>query len=188
MPAHLVPSGSPWLKQLCHLQAQPSPGQSCRRQKSLGSMHLGSLECLTLWNPVNCGLSGFSVRGVLQARIVTRVGCHTLLEDYTSCSSSYQLPCAPGVARAPATQADAPPPHLALTWADPSPSGQSQEKTPVDDPHVEVQIKPQLNPRDSVAKEEDPNPSHQLYKLHIKSTWSTRQTLCLWNIEHRVCG
>ena len=41
---------------------------------------------------------------------------------------------------------------------------------PVDDPHVEVEIKPQLKPRGSVAKEEDPKPSHQLYKLQIKST------------------
>jgi len=42
----------------------------------------------------------------------------------------------------------------------------------VDDPNVEVEIKPQLKPRGSVAKEKDPNPkpSHQLYKLQIKST------------------
>ena len=52
----------------------------------------------------------------------------------------------------------------------------------MDDPHVEVAIKPQLKPRGSVAKEEDPKPSHQLYKLQIKSTRSTRQTLCLWEI------
>ena len=45
-----------------------------------------------------------------------------------------------------------------------------QEQTPVDDSHVEVEIKPQLKPRGSVAKEEDPKPSHQLYKLQSKST------------------
>ena len=28
-----------------------------------------------------------------------------------------------------------------------------------------VEIKPQLKPRDTVSKEEDPKPSHQLYKL-----------------------
>jgi len=39
----------------------------------------------------------------------------------------------------------------------------------VDDPHAEVETKPQLKPRGSMAKEEDPNPSHQLYKLQIKS-------------------
>ena len=47
---------------------------------------------------------------------------------------------------------------------------------------TEVKIKPQLKPRGSVAKEEDPKPSHQLYKLQVKSTRSTRQNLCLWNI------
>jgi len=80
------------------------------------------------------------------------------------------------------TQAAAPPPHLALTGANPSPPGQPQEQNPVDDPHAEVEIKPQLKPKGSVAKEEDPKPSHQLYKLQIKSTRSTRQTLCLWNV------
>ena len=53
------------------------------------------------------------------------------------------------------TQAAAPPPHLGLTGADPRPPGQPQEQTPVD-PHAEVEIKPQLKPRGSVAKEEDP--------------------------------
>ena len=46
----------------------------------------------------------------------------------------------------------------------------------MDNPHVEVEIKPQLKSRGSVTKEEDPKPSHQLYKLQIKSTQSTRQT------------
>ena len=72
--------------------------------------------------------------------------------------------------RSPATQAAAPPPHLALTGANPTPSGQPEEQSPVYDPHGEVEIKPQLKPKGSVAKEEDPKPSHQLYKLQIKST------------------
>ena len=76
----------------------------------------------------------------------------------------------PGAARIHETQAAAPPPHLALTEANPSPPGQPQEQTPVDGPHAEVEIKSQLKPRGSVAKEEDPKPSHQLYKLQIKST------------------
>ena len=114
--------------------------------------------------------------------IVAKTGCHTLLDHCISCCPSRQLPWVPGAARIPATQATAPPPHLAHTWADPSPPGQTQEQTPVDDPHAEVEIKPQLKPRWSMAKEEDPQPSHQLYKLQIKSTGSTRQTLCLWNI------
>ena len=65
--------------------------------------------------------------------------------------------------------------HHLHTWP-------SQEQTPVDGPHAEVEIKPQLKPRGSVAKEGHPKPSHQLYKLQIKSTQSTKQTLCLWNI------
>ena len=39
----------------------------------------------------------------------------------------------------------------------------------MEDPHAEVEVKPQLKPRASVAKKEDPKPSHQLYKLKIKS-------------------
>ena len=38
----------------------------------------------------------------------------------------------------------------------------------MDDPHVEVEIKPQLKHRGSAAKDEDPKPSHQLYKLQTK--------------------
>ena len=49
-------------------------------------------------------------------------------------------------------------------------------------PYVKVELKPQLKPRGSVAEEEDPKPSHQLYKLQIKSVRSTKQTLCLWSI------
>ena len=75
------------------------------------------------------------------------------------------------------TEAAAPPPHLTLTGEIPSLPGQPQEQTPGDDPHVEVEIKPQLKPRGSVAKEEDPKPFHQLYKLQVKSAQSTKQTV-----------
>ena len=51
--------------------------------------------------------------------------------------------------------------------------------TPVDDPHAELEIKPQLKPRSSVANEEDLKPLHQLYKLQIKSTQSTRQAVSM---------
>ena len=49
----------------------------------------------------------------------------------------------------------------------------------MDDPHVEVEIKPQLKPWGSVAKGKDPKPPHEPYKLQIKSTWSTKQTLSM---------
>ena len=58
-----------------------------------------------------------------------------------------------------------PPPQLALTGAEPSTPGQPQEQTLLDDPHPKVEIKLQLKPRGSVAEEEDPKPSHPLYKL-----------------------
>ena len=74
------------------------------------------------------------------------------------------------MAKIPAVQAAAPPPHLALTGANPSPPGQPQEKDPVHDPHAELEVKPQLKLRGSVTKEEDPKLSHQLYKMQIKST------------------
>ena len=67
-------------------------------------------------------------------------------------------------------------------WGRPKSSRAASGANPVDDPHAEVEIKPQLKPRGSVAKEEDPKPSHQQYRLQIKSTGSMRQTLCLWNI------
>jgi len=42
-----------------------------------------------------------------------------------------------------------------------------------------MERKPELKPKGSVAKEEDPKPSHQLYKLQIKSTGSTSQTVSI---------
>ena len=74
--------------------------------------------------------------------VLANTGFHTLLEYYISCWPSCQLPWVPGAARTPVTQAAAPPPHLVLTAANPSPPGQPQEKTPVDDPHSQVKIKP----------------------------------------------
>jgi len=117
--------------------------------------------------------------------VLTNTGCHTLLEHYISCCPSHQLPWVPGAARTPVTQAAALPPHLAFTGGNPSPPGQPQEQTPVDNPHAEVKIKPQLIPRGSVAKEEDPKSSHQLYKLQIKFTRSTRW-LCVYGIYKRT--
>jgi len=40
-----------------------------------------------------------------------------------------------------------------LHRVNPSPPGQLQEQTPVEDPHGELEIKPQLKPRSSVTKE-----------------------------------
>ena len=74
VPKHLVLPGSLQAKQVHSLHAQLLLGQSCHRQKEKKSfvfMHAGSLRfCLTLCDPVDCGLPGFSVgEGVLQADI-----------------------------------------------------------------------------------------------------------------------
>ena len=76
VPAHLAPSESLQAKQLCHLHTQLSLGQSCHRQKNLASMHAGSLRsCLTLSDPIDCGLPVFSVReGSSTARILQHIG------------------------------------------------------------------------------------------------------------------
>ena len=148
----------------------------------------GHFSCVqlfaALWT-VACQASLSGRRGVVQARILECIGRYCLL--YPSRALYFLLPWLPPAlstwcCQNPATQAAAPPLHRALTGANPSPPGQPREQTPVDDPHAEVGIKPQLKPRGSVAKEEEPQPSHQLYKLQVKSTRSTRQTLCLRNI------
>ena len=54
----------------------------------------------------------------------------------------------------------------------------------MESPHAEVEIKPQLKPRGSVAKEEEPKPSHQLYKLQIKPTRQLGR-LCVYEIYKR---
>ena len=123
------------------------------------SIDAGSLRyCLTLSDPVDCGLPGFSVReGLLQARTLECIGQYWL--PCPSRALYFLLPWLPTPLstwsyRNPVTQAGALRPHLALTGANPSPPGQPQEQTPVDNPHVEVEIKPQLKPRGSVAKED----------------------------------
>nr|XP_020729177.1 sulfotransferase family cytosolic 1B member 1-like [Odocoileus virginianus texanus] len=66
-----------------------------------------------------------------------------------------------------------------LTEADLKPPGQSQEQTPMDDSHTEVEIKPQLNPRgiSSGLEQLEKNPSPRVVKTHLpidlipKSFW-----------------
>ena len=130
--------------------------------------------------------ASLSGEGVLQARMLEHTGRHWL--PCPSRSLYFLLPCPPTPLSTWCCQnscdpAATPLPRLALTGANPSPPGQPQEQTPVDDPHAEVEIKPQLKPRGSVTKQEGQKPSHQLHKLQIKSTSSIRPTLCLWNIQ-----
>ena len=182
VPTHLAPPGPPQAQQLRHLHAQLSRGRSCRRPKvsCICSLRVTSVMSNSLRPCRLACQASLSGRGLSRQEpwsILVSTGCHALLEPYTSCCPSRQPPWGPGAARTPATPAAAPPPHLALTGANPSPPGQPQEQTPVEDPHTEVEIKLQLKPRGSVARKEDPKPSHQLYKLHIKSYQQGR--LCL---------
>ena len=82
VPAHLSPPGSLQAKQLHHLHAQLSLGQSCHRQNkqtNLASIHAGSLQSFpTLCEPVVCRLPGFSVRRVLEAKILKHIGQYWL--------------------------------------------------------------------------------------------------------------
>ena len=105
-------------------------GAELTQAKMSAFMHPGSLGSgqlfTALWT-VACQASRQEYWNLL-----ANTGCHTLLEHCISCCPSRQLPWGPGAARAPAAQAAAPPPHLGLTGADPSPPGQPQEQTPVD--------------------------------------------------------
>ena len=121
----------------------------------------------------------------LHAQSLLGQSCQRLqkaLSTYISCSPSCQLSCVPGTAGVPAIQAAVLSLYLVLTGTHPSPPGKPLEQTPVDNPHAEVKVISQLNPRGSVTKEEDGKSSYQLYKLQIKPTWLTSQTLYLWNI------
>ena len=140
---------------------------------------------VTLWT-VACQASLSGV--VLQAKILEHTGQYWL--PYLSRALYFLLPWPPTplstwCCQNPSTQAAAPPPHLVLTRANPSPPGQPQEQTPVDDPYTEVKIKPQLKLRGRVAKEEDPKPSHQLYELQIKSHDQLGR-FCVYGIYKRI--
>ena len=95
VPVHLAPPGSPQSKQLCHLHAQLSLGQSCHRQKMscvyVTSVVSDSLQPYRLWPArLLCQGRGFSRQeywGVL-----ANTGCHTLLKHYISCCPSHQPP------------------------------------------------------------------------------------------------
>ena len=63
LPIHLVPPGSLQAQQLHHFHAQVSLGQSCHRPKmSCVYVHRVALVVSNFFDPVDCGLPGFSVR------------------------------------------------------------------------------------------------------------------------------
>ena len=117
--------------------------------------------------------------------VLANIGCHTLLKHYISCFPSCQLPWVPDAAKTLVTQAAPPPPHLALTWADPSPPGQPQEQTPVDNPHEEVEIEPQLKPRGSVAKKKTQNLPTSCINCRL-NPHNQLGSLCVYGIYKRT--
>ena len=161
---------------------KPATGRSLASMRAQSLWSCPTLHLCGLW-PARLLCQGGEFSRQEYWSVLANAGCHTLLEHYTSYSPScHYPPPSPWCCQNPWDPSSRTPPHLVLTGADPSPPGQPQEQTPVDDPHAEVEIKSQLKPRGRVTKEEDPKPSHQMYKLQIKFTGSTRQTLCLWNI------
>ena len=124
-------------------------------------------QCLTLCDSVHCGLPGsLSRRGFLQTRILESIGQYCLPYPSRAPPTPLSIWCCQN----PCDPSSCNPLQLALTGTSPSPPEQPQEQTPVDDSHAEVEIKPQMKPGGSVAKEEDPKYYHQIYKLQIKST------------------
>ena len=120
VPEHFAPPGFLQAEQLHRLHAQLSLGQSCHRQKKkkkiLGLCAQGRFSP-TLCNPVD-----WPARLLCQGRgcsrqeywsVLVNTGRHTLLEHCISWCPSRQPPWVPRGVRTPATQAAAPPPHLA---------------------------------------------------------------------------
>ena len=56
----------------------------------------------------------------------------------------------------------------------------------MDDPHAEVEKKPQLKPRGSVTKEEDPIPSHHCSTSFRLNPYDQLGRLCVYGIYKRT--
>ena len=132
IPTHLAPQGPRKPSGCTTFTLNSHWGRAATGKKmSCACVCRGTSVVSTLCDSVDCGLPGFSVRERGLSRqeywsILADTGCLTLLEHCISCCPSRQLPWVPGAAWPPATQAAAPPPHLALTEANPSPPGQPQ--------------------------------------------------------------
>ena len=97
--ALLALPGSPQAKQLCHLHAQHSLGQSCHRQKKsclyacrVALVLSNSLKVCRLWPArLLCQGAGWFSRQEYW-RALASTAFHTLLEHFVSCCPSCQLP------------------------------------------------------------------------------------------------
>ena len=189
VPKRLVPTEYLQVKQLCHLHAQLSLGQSCHSLNKfciyahrVTSVVSDCLQSCRLWParflcqrggspskntgaywPIPVAIPFWST--ILPSALAAEHPEYLVLLEPLWPKQLHHLNTWPTLGQTQALQ------------------GSHRSKTPVDDPHVAVEIKPQLESMSSVAKEEDPKPSHQLYKLQIKSVWSTRQTLSMKYIK-----
>ena len=134
--------------------------------------HFGSVRLFaTLWT-VACQAS-LSGRGVLQARRLEHIGQYWLpypsralyfllpLPPTPLSTGCYQNLCNPG-----SCTTSTPGPHRGKHKSSRAASGAN----PSGRPTCQGGNKTTIETQGSVAKEEDPKPSHQLYKLQIKST------------------
>ena len=151
-------------------------------------MHAGSLpSCPTICDPVDWACQASLPRRFSRQEywsVLGNTGCHTLLECYISCCPSRQplstwccqSPCDPSSCTASKPGPHRGRPKSSRAASGPNPSEWSTCRSG-NNATVETQGR--------VAKEEDPTPSHQLYKLQIKSTWFTGR-LCVYGIYKRT--
>ena len=157
--------------------------KSCVYACRVISVMSASLQLCRLW-PARLLCQGGDFPRQKYWSVLANTGCHTLLEHYISCCPSRQLPsswCYRNPSDPSSCTTSTPGPH----WGRPKPSRAASGANPSGHPHAEVEIKPQLKLRVSVSKEEDPKPSHQLYKLQIKSTRSARQSVSMEYIKEQ---
>ena len=163
VPAHLVPTEYLQVKQLCHLHAQLSLGQSwhrlnkfciyahrvalvvsdclrpCRRacQASLSGGSPG--KNIGVYWPIPLAIPFWST--IRPSALAAKCPEYLVLPEPLWPKQLHHLDTWPTLGQTQALQ------------------GSHRSKIPVDDPHV-AEIKPQLKPMGSVAKKEDPKPSH----------------------------
>ena len=97
---------------------------------------------------------------------MANTGCHSLLEFIFPASlatSSPEYPVRPEPLRPKHCL------HTRPSQGKPQSSRAASGANPTGRPTTAVEIKPQLEPRGSVAKERDPEPSHHLGKLQVQS-------------------
>ena len=114
--------------------------------------------------------------------ILANTGCHSLLEHYISCCPSCQPPqstwCCQNPCKPSSCTTSTPGPHRGR----PKSSRAALGAIPKGQPTCRGGNKTTSKNQGHCGWRKRLKPSQQLYKLQIKRTQSTRQTLCLWNI------